>query len=714
MRSINIKLEIIVFAFFLIIVLVGWLPQENKTSTDDFPILKDPCLGQKPPGDILELFPRDPFVQDCQFHSCPVLSADNLEVHWIDMKGGDVNVGKFFMNYENKRLTTHKKPSLFAELVSLDSFISPDGQRLHFNVDFRPKEKRMFAVRTNNGWSKEIDGLISKKDTHNQKKDHVKKWEEDINYLIKRLEITHPNLYANISKEEFLYFSDILKQKIPTSTDVEMVFGIQELIARIRNVHTQCTPIIFWDGKSNKKLKSQFEFYPIRFYPFEDGLYILSVAKEYEDILGKKVLKFGSMTAEETMNYLARFIPGDNYMAALANIPWWNLNNDGQLLHYIGASDFSDKIVLRLANDDGSEFDYEIKTKIDLPESFQKPFIIPDTNYPSMNLHCKDPVPLYLKDVTKTYWFEYLPENEAIYLQINSIWNNIELEPFNDFCKRMFHVLDEKKAKKLIIDLRLNTGGNHIELPLLKGIIARPHIDRHDRLFVIIGRVTVSAGQHLTSELEWYTNATFFGEPTQSKPNQYGAMRRYNLPNSKLEISASVDYYQDAQPFDFSMASEPDFYVLLTSSDFKANRDPVFESILSYDSYSHLRKEFLTVLSANYTKGGIALLKQSYHKIKKKYLQLGYNMEVLLYDDLDSWMFSNKKNEEDYIEFLKFIHNELPNSIVICHDLAFFMNQIGNTEEAKILYKKCLDLNPEHHYAKWRLGLIQLEEETKQ
>ncbi|MCG7852131.1 MAG: hypothetical protein MIO92_06380 [Methanosarcinaceae archaeon] len=29
-------------------------------------------------------------------------------------------------------------------------------------------------------------------------------WEEDIDYLIKRLEITHPNPYANISKELFL------------------------------------------------------------------------------------------------------------------------------------------------------------------------------------------------------------------------------------------------------------------------------------------------------------------------------------------------------------------------------------------------------------------------------------------------------------------------------------------------------------------------------
>ena len=57
----------------------------------------------------------------------------------------------------------------------------------------------------------------------------VKSWEEDIDYLTQRLEIMHPNPYAHISREVFLEAADELKQKIPSSTDVEMVFGMQEL-----------------------------------------------------------------------------------------------------------------------------------------------------------------------------------------------------------------------------------------------------------------------------------------------------------------------------------------------------------------------------------------------------------------------------------------------------------------------------------------------------
>jgi hypothetical protein len=38
------------------------------------------------------------------------------------------------------------------------------------------------------------------------------------------------------------------------------------------------------------------------------------------------------------------------------------------------------------------------------------------------------------------------------------------------------------------------------------------------------------------------------------------------------------------------------------------------------------------------------------------------------------------------------------------------MNERGDREEAKRLYGRCLELNPEHHHARWRLGLIELEE----
>ncbi len=188
-------------------------------------------------------------------------------------------------------------------------------------------------------------------------------------------------------------------------------------------------------------------------------------------------------------------------------------------------------------------------------------------------------------------------------------------------------------------------------------------------------------------------------------------MQNFNLPYSNLEISCALKYFQDTKPADYSTFSAPDIFVRKTSADFLENRDPVMECIADYGTYDRLRSEFKTRMSTAYSERGITGFKEAFDEVKAKYAQLGFNMEGLLYDDLDLWMAENKKSMDDYVEYLKFIHGELANSIPISYDLAYWMNGRGDGEEAKRLYRKCLELNPEHHHASWRLGLIELEEE---
>lgn len=531
-------------------------------------------------------------------------------------------------------------------------------------------------------------------------------WIHDLDYLVGRLELTHPNLYANIAKDTFSKHVRQLREDTPGLTDVQIVYRIQELIARVRNLHTLSTPPLFWDTR--QALKSQFRYYPIRYYPFQDGLYVASVSKRYRGMLGKKVIRIGNLTVEEAMRALARFVAADNKMTILANVPRWCLN-DGQLLHYIGAGDSPNKITIALERDDSSTSDVTISTSPQLPMPFYRPFIHSDNYTIAMNVDSKNPVPLYMTQMNKPYWFVYLPDHDAVYLQIN-VLNDEESESFEDFCQRMFRALDEKKAKRLILDLRLNCGGDHIELPLLKGILARPHIDRSDRLFLIIGRLTASAAQHLTSELERLTNVTVFGEPTASKPNQYGAMTRFNLPHSGLEIACATKFFQDAQPDDFAVASFPDIYVQLTSGDFKDNRDPVLERIFEFDSYKGMRRAFFQAMSKAYRDGGIASIKDTFNTLRKEYTNAGWNMEILLYDDFDGWIAGNRRDDADYIAFLEWIHQELSDSIKVPYDLAYWMGKTGHKEEARKLYGRCLELNPEHRRARWRRDLMEFEE----
>ncbi|MFH0761228.1 MAG: hypothetical protein V2A67_06965, partial [Bacteroidota bacterium] len=97
----------------------------------------------------------------------------------------------------------------------------------------------------------------------------VVNWQADIDYLVKQLETMHPNLYGCVTKEAFGSSTEKLKQKIQTSSDVEMFLGIQELVASIRNGHTICLPALYMNIP--EELQNQFLYYlPGDYYFYED------------------------------------------------------------------------------------------------------------------------------------------------------------------------------------------------------------------------------------------------------------------------------------------------------------------------------------------------------------------------------------------------------------------------------------------------------------
>ena len=59
-------------------------------------------------------------------------------------------------------------------------------------------------------------------------------------------------------------------------------------------------------------------------------------------------------------------------------------------------------------------------------------------------------------------------------------------------------------------------------MPFIKGIMARPTINKRGNFFYIIGRDTFSACQNLTNEVSRYTEAVIVGEPNAENINFYG------------------------------------------------------------------------------------------------------------------------------------------------------------------------------------------------
>lgn len=139
--------------------------------------------------------------------------------------------------------------------------------------------------------------------------------------------------------------------------------------------------------------------------------------------------------------------------------------------------------------------------------------------------------------------------------------------------------------KKLLLDVRLNGGGNNYKnKPVVTGIIRTEKINQPGKLFVITGRRTFSACQNLVNELSNYTEAIFVGEPTGENINFYGDNREVVLPNSNIPVRLSYAWWQDKPQWENGPWTAPHIAVEVSSEDYRTNYDPVLQAALDFSA----------------------------------------------------------------------------------------------------------------------------------
>ena len=186
--------------------------------------------------------------------------------------------------------------------------------------------------------------------------------------------------------------------------------------------------------------------------------------------------------------------------------------------------------------------------------------------------------PLYRQNGDLNYWYKYLEEAKAVYFKYNSCIEDEDIGTIKDMTDEIFDLIDRGKADKLIIDVRNNSGGSDGYLnELIEGIKAR-NINNPDKLFVIIGRETFSSAIIEAARLDEETNATLVGEMTSGKPNHYGAVGNFKLPNSKISIRYSTKHINIFKNQGNSLM--PDVLKEVSIDDYINKKDPVLDYIL--------------------------------------------------------------------------------------------------------------------------------------
>jgi C-terminal processing protease CtpA/Prc len=100
------------------------------------------------------------------------------------------------------------------------------------------------------------------------------------------------------------------------------------------------------------------------------------------------------------------------------------------------------------------------------------------------------------------------------------------------------------------------------------------------QVFAIIGKKTGSSAILNSMQLKRELGAIFIGKPTGGKPNHYGDVKYFGLPNSEISIQYSTKYFKVSEKNQLSII--PDIRVKDVSKDYFAGKDPVMKTILSY------------------------------------------------------------------------------------------------------------------------------------
>jgi len=391
-------------------------------------------------------------------------------------------------------------------------------------------------------------------------------WNEDLDYFMTRLQEIHPDPFYRVSEEEYFRSINDLKAELPDMTDDQIIVELARIVA-------------FIDGHSAINTLGEpvnFQIYPLRTYLFTDGVFVIEAQEPFENYIGGKIIQIGNLPITDVLEAVSPLIPHDNPMTIQLAAPSWIMRPEVLVALGIIKSAQTPQIVIEMPNGiqqtiNPAPIEWASYREWARGDGFG--------NGPVFGLP-ERPKPLYLSRAgSESFWTTYLEDSGTLYIQYNRVQSGI-----NTLNQEIREILDQQDVERVILDLRLNPGGNNTTYTSFLNLLSTdPEINRPGHFFTILGRQTFSAAANFATELENRSHTIFVGEPMGGSPNLYGDVKPITLPNSKVQIVISARYWPKSTPEDTRLSIEPDISTSLSSKDFFNNVDPSMKAILTFN-----------------------------------------------------------------------------------------------------------------------------------
>lgn len=381
---------------------------------------------------------------------------------------------------------------------------------------------------------------------------------EDLDFLYEKvLAGFHPDAFANTPESEFLKVKAEIEGRLETVSDTEFLLDLMRLTALVKDSHTSV---------SVGNLAS-FRAYPFAMVRRGKNWYLSAVAPEDEDLLCQEVVKLAGKSVREVIDAYGTLFSSDNPVHLRRSFR--QACNVADIYEYLGLVKAGEPLIVTLKNGKALSLEpmgMEEMNKLEAVRISDKIKAQPETAAQKVNYFAK---PL---------------SEDVYYIQYNACQEDEDL-PMEDFAAQVAKDLEEGGYWRVLLDLRNNGGGSDgVIWPLFQVLREKMDSENSCELVGLIGENTFSSALINAVEIQ-EMGGKLAGEPTGGSVCHFGAVKTFQLPNSKVRGQVSSKYIDlntllDAAAGRGVVALEPDEPLYQTLEDTLNGEDTVVRSML--------------------------------------------------------------------------------------------------------------------------------------
>ena len=354
-------------------------------------------------------------------------------------------------------------------------------------------------------------------------------WDYEIDLLARELAVLHPNLFL---QKDSIWYYDAMKQ-VARETAGKSLFQVSVRLQQVLTALGDPQTLINYHFLVEKS-----QILPLECYWFQDGIYFLETNRAYEALLGLRLKAINQAPIEVVMDSLSTLLVTQNPMVLKTHLPrmitWF------QLLEYFGFAR-GNELTMVAEDPSGETVSQVIHLPVELGEMVS---VQPST------------MPLGWQDQNSFFRARYFEREKLYYIQYNRCWSReaeedygsgasaLFMPSFKEFEKQVYPALRKNEIRKLVFDLRFNKGGHAAQGTEFIRKICKSLPRNHGEIFVLVGRATDGAAIINAVDFMKSAEVILVGEETSGRPNHFGEVKRFVLPESRLIVSYPTSYYK--------------------------------------------------------------------------------------------------------------------------------------------------------------------------